>query len=89
MTEPDWELFLRETASLIVQQQSPKRWVNSPGQGLSQNFKNACPKQQFTRFLIIKSVSEGYIHIYRCVFSVWRDCTLTGINFGNKMPHDT
>jgi len=25
VTEPDWELYLRETAQLIAQQQSPKR----------------------------------------------------------------
>lgn len=25
VTEPDWEVFLRETARLIVQQQTPKR----------------------------------------------------------------
>ena len=27
MSECDWEIFLRETASLIVEQQSPQRFV--------------------------------------------------------------
>ncbi|KAH3832447.1 hypothetical protein DPMN_105734 [Dreissena polymorpha] len=28
VSEPDWEVYLRETAHMIVQQQSPKRWVS-------------------------------------------------------------
>ncbi|XP_064608864.1 LOW QUALITY PROTEIN: replication factor C subunit 3-like [Liolophura sinensis] len=31
VTEPDWELYLRETANLIVQQQSPKRLLEVRG----------------------------------------------------------
>ena len=26
MVEPDWQLYLRDTANLIVQQQSPRRY---------------------------------------------------------------
>jgi len=29
ITQPDWELFLRETARLIVQQQTPRRYACS------------------------------------------------------------
>jgi len=31
VTEPDWEVYLRETAMMIVQQQSPKRYVYIEG----------------------------------------------------------
>lgn len=29
IVEPDWEIFLRDTANFIVQEQSPKRYFKS------------------------------------------------------------
>ena len=27
VVEPDWQLYLRETANMVVEQQTPKRWA--------------------------------------------------------------
>ncbi|MEQ2159306.1 hypothetical protein GOODEAATRI_021529, partial [Goodea atripinnis] len=61
--EPDWEVYLRETANAIVSQQSPQRYDGKCEAGLVEELLNNCDGQLKTEVAHLAAYYEHRLHL--------------------------